>query len=641
MPWQKFSHNPWKRWNQLVHLVDYKGWNPDRLLGGTEIPTTEEVRQTLETLAGPGIRRSELEFGWQWKPEPYEEREPRRKPNMLPTDLGLPAKFTGFYPEQFNTAVEIAASDKRFFVDAAPTGFGKSLMYMAVAQLLDARTVVLTANKGLQQQLSGDFAPIGLVDIRGQANYPCRALDQKGKYHGCDQGPCHHGKVCELHPRHNPVQSSGHRLRFPGCDFYDALDRARDSRLLVTNYDFWMSVNRFMDPGVLGKTDLLILDEAHDAPDKLADFCSVTLTKDECTEYLGSDLPPIEEGTEAWALWARMHLPALEAKLKKQQDYVSEEPETTKEMADLANKLEFMESAHEWERAEPTEPTISMPGVSNDWVAERGFNGKSATFSPIWAHRYSERFLFSGVPKVLLVSATVLPITADYLGIRRVDSTFREHQSGFHPERRPVYVIPTPRMGRNATDVDYRAWMVKIDQIIADRLDRKGIIHTVSYKIADFIVEHSAHRDKMDWCKRDRHGWGREAARDVVDRFKNRVGPSILVGAAFDTGFDFPYDQCEYQIIAKMPFIDSRSKVVEARAKSDKKYLNYAAALRLIQACGRGMRAADDTCETFIVDGNISWFMHAAKELMPKWFKAAFRWVDFLPKPMKKIVRPR
>lgn len=549
---------------------------------------------------------------------------------MEPRDLGLPEKFTKFYSEQLTTAIEIAATDKRFFVDAAPTGFGKSLMYMAVAQLLDARVVVLTSNKGLQQQLSTDFSPIGLVDIRGQSNYPCKALDQTKGYHGCDQGPCHHGKICELHPRFE--------FSKPGCDFYDALKRARDSRLLVTNYDFWMASNRYMEPGTLGRRDLLILDEAHDAPDKLAEFCGLTFTREECREILDSGLPPVEEGCDAWAAWAEMHLPGLRRQLEEQRDHASEDPETTKKMSDLANKLQFLTETRKWERSEPSEPKVNMPGVSNDWVAEYGYNSKSAIFSPVWAHRYAERFLFAGVPKVLLVSATILPITASYLGISDSDSVFREHQSGFHPERRPIYVISGAAISKNANDAQYRAWVVRMDQIIAQRLDRKAIIHSVSYKLADFIVERSEYRHLMDWCKKERYGWGREPARDVVERFKARKHPGILVGPSFDTGFDFPYDQCEYQIIAKVPFIDSSGLVTKARAKADKKYLNYVAALRLVQMSGRGMRAVDDRCETFIVDNNIEWFLRAAKNLMPKWFRQAIRYVESLPKPLPKIV---
>lgn len=554
---------------------------------------------------------------------------------MNPVDLALPPKFTRFYPEQLDTAIRIAASDSRFIVDAAPTGFGKSLMYMAVAQLLEARTCVLTANKGLQQQLSSDFEPIGLVDIRGQANYPCQALQMTKKgFHGCDKGPCHHGVMCELHPRFGDK---------PGCDWFDAIRRARRSRLVVTNYDFWMAANRYMEAGILGQFDLLILDEAHDAPDKLAEFCEVDIREAECDEFLSSGLPPIEDGVDAWADWAAYHAARLKVAIEESREWATGDPDTAKRLRDFAGKVEFLASARTWQRGEPSEPTVEMPGRVVDWVAERNSGPRGgnpgAIFSPVWAHRYAEKFLFVGVPKVVLVSATILPITAGYLGIQGSAMEYYEHQSSFQPDRRPVYLMQAAQISSKSDESDYRALVTKIDQIIRDRQDRKALIHTVSYALADRIVRMSQYKHIMDWCKTDARGWNREAARDVVDRFKRRVGGGVLVGPSFETGFDFPYQQCEYQIIAKLPFIDSRPAVITARKRSDKHYINYVTALRLVQMCGRGMRALDDRCETFILDANTRWFMPAAKDLLPKWFRAALRRVDSIPPPAPKIQR--
>ena len=551
---------------------------------------------------------------------------------MIPVDLGLPAKFTAFRGDQLDTAIDIAASDKRFFIDAMPTGGGKSVMYMAVAQILGARTMVLTANKGLQQQLSGDFAPIGLVDVRGQANYPCIALHHKKGFHGCDKGPCHHGVRCEYHPRF------GDRV---GCEWFDALRRARKSRLVVSNYDFWMAANRYMEPDILGAFDLLILDEAHDAPDKLAEFCEVDLREAECNEFLQTSLPPIEDGVDAWADWAEHHRPRLARDLEAAREWAGDDPETANRLRTFAGKVEFLATARTWQRGEPSEPTIQIPGQVNDWVAERNGGPRGgnpgAIFSPVWAHRYAERFLFVGVPKVVLVSATIMPITAKYLGIPADEMEFREHASSFHPERRPVYVLPAAQISSKSSDSDYRALIAKTDQIIRDRSDRNGLVHTVSYRLADTIVGGSDFRSRILSCRKVPGGWSRTPAREVVDRFKRAAVGSILVGPSFDTGFDFPYQECEYQIIVKMPFIDSRPKVIEARKKSDKQYLNYVTVLRLIQMCGRGMRASDDRCETFILDANALWFLRAAKGMLPAWFRAAIRYIDRIPAPLPKI----
>ena len=541
---------------------------------------------------------------------------------MNPSDIGLPSKFTVFRKAQFDAAVNIAASDKRFVLDCMPTGAGKSLIYMAVHLMLGTRTMVLTANKALQRQLMEDFGGIGLTDIRGQSNYQCVALEHKKGFHGCDKGPCHFGGECELHPRHSAYHY--------GCEFYDQISRIRRSSLCVTNYDFWLAANRYMEENILGQFGLLILDEAHEAPDKLAEFCSVKLTVPECEDFLESGLPPVEDGTEAWVNWATDKQRALTAKLEYAKTFNSDNTDMIFEMTKVARKLEFLSTAHIWRRGEPSDPEVAIPGQANDWVGERTDQGEGALFSPVWAHRYAENWLFAGVPKVVMTSATILPQTAKYLGI--ADFDYREHQSTFPVSRRPIYLVETASISSKSTEGDLRAQSIKIDAIIGTRLDRKGVIQTHSYDRAYQVRMGSRHKDKMIWHKRGQ-------VQRAVDQYRAAGPGNYLVSPAVEQGFDFPYDECEFQIVAKVPFPDTRSAVMRARIRSDKKYQNYLTAVNLIQLCGRGMRAEDDFCETFILDDNIFWFNSAARELIPKWFRAAYRRVASLPSPPPPMVR--
>ena len=61
-----------------------------------------------------------------------------------PPLLGLPDKFPVWRPMQPEAVVRALDSPKRFVVMAMPTGFGKSLAYMAAATL-DAPTAILTS----------------------------------------------------------------------------------------------------------------------------------------------------------------------------------------------------------------------------------------------------------------------------------------------------------------------------------------------------------------------------------------------------------------------------------------------------------------------------------------------------------------
>ena len=74
-----------------------------------------------------------------------------------PSELGLPEKFQTFRPGQEESALKIVGSDKRFTLLDAPTGSGKSLMYMTAAMLAGGRSLVLVGTKGLQSQILDDF----------------------------------------------------------------------------------------------------------------------------------------------------------------------------------------------------------------------------------------------------------------------------------------------------------------------------------------------------------------------------------------------------------------------------------------------------------------------------------------------------
>lgn len=172
--------------------------------------------------------------------------------------------------------------------------------------------------------------------------------------------------------------------------------------------------------------------------------------------------------------------------------------------------------------------------------------------------------------------------------------------------------------------------MNKIDSILATRLDRKVIIHAVSYDRARFIVANSRYGKDMIL-----HGTTDMAHQ--INRFRMKKAPAILVSPSVREGYDFPYDECEVQIIAKVPFVNMTSEVVKARRKHDKRYTDYLAVMALVQSAGRGMRAVDDMCETFIVDASVGWLIARNRELMPKWFRMAIKRVDMVPAAPKKV----
>src|SRR6185436_14060391 len=112
------------------------------------------------------------------------------------------------------------------------------------------------------------------------------------------------------------------------------------------------------------------------------------------------------------------------------------------------------------------------------------------------------------------------------------DYYFLDLPSPFPAARRPVIHVPTIRVSQKSTDSEMRIWVARIDQIIRGRLDRKGIIHTVSYARARFLRENSEYANLMLVPTT-----GEETKRMVAE-FKESPDPKLLVSQSVHTGYD-------------------------------------------------------------------------------------------------------
>ena len=219
----------------------------------------------------------------------------KTKPPYLPSDLGAPDKFAEWRPHQYEALDRAINSDKRFIVLALPTGIGKTLVYMLYSMTNGVKASILTATKVLQDQLMDDFSEVGLVDIRGQNNYPCKLLQPGGSHYEkrsslrtCDHGPCHHNVECQYKKERNP-NTAQQDYELAGCDYFDALSIANSSSLVATNYAYWMHRGKYMRERStrsegkygnrfgLGASNVLICDEAHHATTELSNFLKINL----------------------------------------------------------------------------------------------------------------------------------------------------------------------------------------------------------------------------------------------------------------------------------------------------------------------------------------------------------------------------
>jgi len=464
---------------------------------------------------------------------------------------------------------------------ALPTGIGKSLLGQTYAVLGGFRSVTLTATRSLQDQYQQSFPD--LMDIRGMANYPCRLAEGRSRYPiSCADGPCLDGEVCQW--------------RAGGCDYYDRLSAAKLAPHICTNYPMWFTHGT----DGLGSRDLVILDEAHECPEVVSSWLRVSLGMSE----LHSPRDPESFELEDWRDWADQECSYIESLLERA---------TGRERRKLSRLRDQL---------------LRLSICGGDWIAQPSRRGWQ--FEPLWPRQYAGPRLWGGIKRVVLLSATVRPCTLEQIGLEPDQYDWIECPSPFPVGRRPVYHIPTARLSaRTWEDPGTRGiWVDHIDALIGARLDRKGIVHTVSYDRAQYLLGESEWHEFMIT-----HG-SREAS-EAVERFKATDPPAVLVSPSVHTGHDFAYVQgASYQIIAKVPWPNPSEPITAARTEDDPSYPATYALTRIVQAAGRVMRAPDDYGETFCTDDHIDWLMKRyGEEFTPTWFRDAYRSAVTFPAP--------
>jgi len=260
-----------------------------------------------------------------------------------------------------------------------------------------------------------------------------------------------------------------------------------------------------------------------------------------------------------------------------------------------------------------------LSGLDDQWIVQWTLNG--CRFVPKWvSHHTDDLFHPAEVPKIVLMSAILSRRTLDYLGVPEEGRYWIEAESAFPPENTPIVHVDTARINYRTSDAETRVWVSRIDQIIQRRLDRKGLIFTVSYERAKFLMSRSRFKDIMiTHSTRD--------VVDAVDMFKNSSPPIILVSPSVTTGYDFPMPEGnpQYIVIGKIPYGDTSDPVMRARHEDDKEWSSYMAMEALVQSCGRATRGVDERAEVLITDDNIRWFMKRYGTFAPAWFRARYR----------------
>ncbi len=512
---------------------------------------------------------------------------------MKPTDLELPEKFTSYRAYQLETAAKINACTKYAYLLDAPTGIGKSLIAATVQRLLKKNICYVCTTKQLQAQLMYDF-PYART-VMGRSNYKC--LKFPNMFPDITAEECNHvqAKPCSHHKE---------------CPYIVAKMAARAAPIAVLNMAYFLSEVNFV--GVFSGYDLLVIDECDTTESQLMSFTELVITQRQLQRL---DVPPPSFKTkfESWVRWANDALPRLSHEL------AILEASTSDESAWATMDLSLLRRKRDVGRL-VAKLRFFVKEVDKNWIWYPGED--RWTFKPVWVGKYAPGALWKHAKKVLGMSATILDPrqVSVNTGLHFEDRSYVYQQmpSPFPKENRPVYYEPAANVVNKHIQVALPMLSNALKGILEKHPNEKILVHTVSYKIRDYLVKRIASDRFITHATNDRVA--------KLDTFKKSTKPLVLLSPSMDRGVDLPEEECRVVVICKMPYPDLGDTQISRRVHASKDGDNWYAhktISTIVQMAGRGVRSDKDFAVTYILDEQFRRVYDDHRVLFPAWFKEA------------------
>jgi len=502
------------------------------------------------------------------------------------------------YQKELILSIDNALNKYNYIVVEAPTGSGKSAVAITFGRK-SQDAYVLTVQKLLQSQYMNDenFQQYGLAEIKGANNYVC-ACDETGMLN-CRYGLCKIDKSFEC----------------KGCPYKEAREHALNSPIAILNYSYFLYAANYAHQ--IRQRDLLIIDEAHNIEDELMKFISVSISTDTLRRLDIFDLIPAElyMNLEDYLEWLKDICKKVEERKNEFEDEISSiglvisDNKKMNDVKKLANKIEFAETL-----LAKVEMMIEMISKQPDnWVYNS--TAELLEFKPIFVRDYAYDKVFRYGKQVIMMSATILnkAVFCSSLGLNVDDVCFIKVSSTFPKENRPIYFEDCGRMDITNIENSLPIIAKKVDEILEKHKNQKGIIHTHTYRIRDYLQENCKNSDRFIVHNSD----------DRHMAYQNHIyskDNSVLLSPSMFEGIDLKDDLSRFQIIVKLPFPYLGDKQIAKRKELDNDWYIWMTCLALVQAYGRSIRSKDDKAETYVLDSAFPYFLYKNRHFLPDWF---------------------
>jgi ATP-dependent DNA helicase DinG len=447
----------------------------------------------------------------------------------------------------------------------------------------------------LQGQYSNDFAFLSksrMSEIKGRTNYTC-VMSPKIQDTGSDVWTCAEGP------------GASHKDSCPSCPYIRARSEAVNAQIALMNTAYYMAAKNGRH---FGSRKILIIDEAHSLADYVLQNCEIKITNwslKKLFSILDSEVPKYNTLKE-YGKW----LDEIEAACANNISIIGKEIRGY-EPEELVQMPLFKQKMRELEAYKNLQEKINRYRRNKDirWVwemVEDKDNPLKTYFilKPLDISRFAEDHIFSGLDKVILMSATLLNKNeiCDELGINGSDAVWIESDSPFPSENHRFMTAYAGSLNFKEIDKTLPKVSKLIQQIISFHPNDKGIVHCNSFKILDYLQR--TIKDKRLLFQEQG-----STSMKILEQHRESKKPTILVSPSMTEGVDLRDDLSRWQIIVKLPFGFLGDKYIKTKADLQPNWYLYKMALTFVQAMGRSIRNEEDWAITYCLDPSFEYFI--------------------------------
>lgn len=489
----------------------------------------------------------------------------------------------------------------------APVGSGKSGIAVTASDFYGSAHI-LTPRKSLQNQYMDDFRDVKeIVMMKGRGAYPCSRKYNSEEYrqltYRIEEGEdvsVIEGTKCSEAPclRSSSIRSSCKDAR--ACPYDVAWGVADSTKTVVHNLHSFIFQAYFA--GKFDKRNILIIDEAHEIEGIIRGFAVRKI-----------DLP-LYVTEETYAATAEFRtLLDWKGWLTGFARHFSDRPSGSSGVSDREAYLSNLDALEMLSDAFGEKFVVSGN-------RDRFNNKTQIEITPEQIGSLVEKYLLNFSDRRLLMSGTIYSKTAfcKRNGLNENETCFIRIPSTFPKENRPIYCKSEYLVDTSHAlwEENYPKMVANIDKVFNIFDDAKGLIHAPSYLAAEQLYKSLEYSGRVVTHNKDN-------LQETLEAFYASEEPLVLISPVCQQGVDFKYDRARFQIVLRVPYLNTGDAFINYMVKKDFSWYNHQALIIFGQQMGRVNRSEDDYGVTILMDERFPKFLSRNRNVIPKWLTDA------------------